>query len=165
MATFCMLHQGNFNYAGRQLHRKCIICVVIVQKRWIKLQVFLNFCTTSTSVDYEFSLLIFIVYTEFGPSCTADDQTFWAIAQLCCLSAKPSLQSLHSLGSIIVCVLRVWFVCYSRKLFETAYHTMPICSRSSDKTCSFLLPFHTCPLHFSSAWGLTAESQTAFCLS
>jgi len=165
MASFCMGYQRNFNYAGRQLHRKCFICSMIVQKRWFKVQVVLDFCTTCTFVDYKFSPLICILYTEFGLSYAADHQTFWAITQWCCLSVKSTLQPLYGLGSIIICGLRVVFVCSCRKFFQTEYHTMPICSHGSGKMCCFCLSFHTCPLHFPSVWGHTDESQTVYCVS
>jgi hypothetical protein len=138
---------------------------MIVQERRFKVQVVLNFCTTCTFIDYKFSPLICILYTEFGPSYAADDQTFWAVTQWCCLSVKLTIQPLYGLGSIIVCVLRVVFVCFCRKCFQSEYHTMPICSHSSGKKYSFWLSFHTCPLHFPSVWGHTAEFQTVYCVS
>ena len=93
-----------------------------------------NWHMTYNFVHYKFWPPIHLSYAEFWFSYTADKETFWAIAQWCCLSAKPTLQSLHGLSDIVVCVHTVVFICFCKKFFATAYHTTPTCSHSSDNT-------------------------------
>ena len=45
-------------------------------------------------------------------------QTFQAIAQSHCLSAKPKFQSLCHISNIIICVHTVVFICYCKKFFQ-----------------------------------------------
>ena len=71
---------------------------------------------------------------------TAVEQTFWANAQWCCLSAKPPLQSLCGLSNIIISVHTVVFICCCKTFLQTGYHTMPTCSHSNDVFLSSVLP-------------------------
>lgn len=92
-----------------------------------------------TVVHYKFLPIIHFSYAKFNLSQTAAEQTFWAIAQWQCLSAKPTLQSLPGLGNII-CVLMVVFICSCKNSFLTVYHTMPICSCSRDVFLPLIWP-------------------------
>jgi hypothetical protein len=77
---------------------------------------------------------------------TAVKQTFRANAQWCCLSAKPTLQSLCGLSNIIISVHTVVLICFCKTFLQTGYHTMPTCSHSNDVFLPSILP--QCPLHF-----------------
>jgi hypothetical protein len=72
----------------------------------------------------------------------ADEQTFWAIMQWRCLSAKPALQSLCGLSSIIICVRPLVFIFFARNFFK--HHITP----------------HT--LHFPSVEGHKTEPESVF---
>jgi hypothetical protein len=70
-----------------------------------------NCHTTHTSAHYTFSPLICLLCTKFRLPYTADKQTFQATVQQHCLSAKPTFQSLWSLGNVIICDLTEVFMC------------------------------------------------------
>ena len=77
-----------------------------------------DFHTTHILVHYKLSPLIHLPCAAFGPSYTANKQTFRVTAQSHSLSAKPTLQSLCSCSTIIICVHTVVFICYCKKFFE-----------------------------------------------
>ena len=117
-----------------------------------------NWRTTCSFVHYKFLLPVHLSYAEFKHFYAADEETFWGIAHWCCLSAKPTFQSLRGLGDVVVCVHTVVFICFRKKFFQTSYCAMPTCCHS-DNMCSFHLCTHTCPLHFLSVQGCKTESQ------
>ena len=99
-------------------------------------------CAAHTFVHYKFSSLIHLLYAKFGLACTADKQIFQAITQCHYLLTEPMLQPLHLLHNIISCVCTVVFICFCKNFFQTAYPTIPTCSRSSNKNCSTYPPTH-----------------------
>jgi hypothetical protein len=116
-----------------------------------------EFHTTHTFVHYKDSPLIRLPCAAFGHSYTADKQTFQAIANSHCLSAKPTLQSFCGLSNIIMCSYSSVYLLPQKKFSKQHITTCPLVLAAV--MCSFHLSSHTGPLHFPS------ESQTESCVS
>jgi len=82
--------------AERVVHNFSIWKTYVVLDFWM-----FGFHTTHPFIHYKFSPLTCFSFAKFTLSYATDKQTIWAIALWCCPSAKPTLQSLHGLGSTL----------------------------------------------------------------